>query len=86
MLRQNWPRHAAPLADRERHRFQRVEAGKQRVDLEGARQPAPHPLLRRQRGDVLVAEENLRRHWARSMPVIRLISVVLPAPFGPISA
>ncbi len=41
-------RHAAPLAHRQRHRFQRGEMRKQRIDLKGAHQTAPHPLVRRQ--------------------------------------
>ena len=51
--------HAAPLADRERHRFERVEIGKQRVDLEGAHQPALDSLIGIEARDVLVAEKNL---------------------------
>ena len=31
---------------------------KQRIDLKGSDQPAPHPLFRRQRGDVLIAEKD----------------------------
>ena len=52
-------RDALALADRERHRFERVEMRKQAVDLEGAHQPAPHALLRAERGDVLAAEQDL---------------------------
>ena len=43
---------APPLGHRQRHRFQRVEAGEQCVDLERARQAPPHPILWRQIRDV----------------------------------
>ncbi len=49
--------NAAPFADRERHRFQRVEAANTSVDLESAGEPAAHAILRLERGDVLVAEK-----------------------------
>src|SRR5581483_4336653 len=41
-----------------RHGLERVEAGEQRVDLESAGKAAPHPVLRLERGDVLLAEKN----------------------------
>src|SRR6185437_8394698 len=50
---------AAPLLDRQRYRFERAEMGKQRIDLERARQPAMHALLRLARGDVFLAEQDL---------------------------
>jgi hypothetical protein len=40
--------------------------------------------MRREGGDVLAAKEN--RSGVGTQPVMRFISVVLPAPFGPISA
>ena len=49
-------RHALPLAHRECHRLQRVEMREQRVDLEGAHQPALDALVRLERGDVLRAQ------------------------------
>jgi hypothetical protein len=79
------PGQAAPLQDRERHRFKRVETGKQCIDLECAREPAPHAVLRTQP----VMSSPPRRICPAlgvNIPVIRLIKVVLPAPFGPINA
>ena len=77
--------HALALADRQGHRLDRREIGKKRVDLEGSGQAMAHPRRRRHAGDVLPASR-MRPESGRSCPVIRLISVVLPAPFGPISA
>jgi hypothetical protein len=62
----------------------------QRVDLERADEAAANARLRTVARDLLVAEKTSpRKIWPTSgcsMPVIRLIRVVLPAPFGPISA
>ena len=67
-------------------RLDRREVGEQRVDLEGARQAVAHARGRRRAGDVLAVRAGCGRSPGCSWPVIRLISVVLPAPFGPISA
>ena len=52
-------RDAEPFADRKRDRFERLEAGKQRVDLEGAGKASFDPLLRRERGYVVLAKQHL---------------------------
>src|SRR5215468_1019907 len=52
-------RVAVALADRQRHRLERVQPGEQRVDLERAREPALHSRRRRGAGDLLAAEEDL---------------------------
>ena len=52
-------RVAAALAHCERDGFERVQVGKQRVDLEGANQAALDPMLRLQARDVLFAEQDL---------------------------
>src|ERR1043166_684725 len=50
-------RHALALAHRERHGLECVQVREQRVDLERAYQPAADALVRRERGDRLVAEQ-----------------------------
>ena len=53
------PRLPAPFADREGHCVQRGDLGKERVDLEGAHQPAPHAGGGRLCGDVVAIEQDL---------------------------
>ncbi len=50
---------AAPLAHRERHRFERIEMRKERIDLEGAHEAALDALLRLERRDVGAREQDL---------------------------
>src|SRR5262249_6282479 len=50
---------AAAFADRQRHRLQGAEMGKQRIDLKGAHQAALDPRLRRERRDVVLIEQDL---------------------------
>ena len=52
-------RDTEPFADRKRDRLERLETGKQRVDLEGAGEASLDALLRRKRGDVVVAKQHL---------------------------
>jgi hypothetical protein len=75
---------AAPLADRQHHRFEHRHAREQGVDLEGARHAALDALVLRQGVMSSPPSQTLPR-WAKP-PVSRLMKVVLPAPFGPISA
>ena len=49
----------APFCHGERHSFERIETGEQRVDLECPRETAPHPLLRAERGNVFAFEQYL---------------------------
>ena len=53
--------------------------------LEAARDAMTDPPARGKAGDVRAVEQNAAR-IDRKTPVIRLNTVVLPAPFGPISA
>ena len=57
---------AVPFADRVGHRFQRRELREQRVDLERARQPTPHALVRTHAGD-----PRLRARWSRRTSAAR---------------
>src|SRR5258707_106248 len=50
---------ALPLADRKRHRLERAEVGKQRIDLKGAHEAAFDALLGLERRDVVFAKENM---------------------------
>ncbi len=52
------PGIAAALAHHQRHRLERAELGKERVDLEGAHQTAAHALFGGKCGDVVLAEED----------------------------
>jgi hypothetical protein len=47
----------------ERDVFQRREAGQDRGDLEGARKPAPHPLMHGKARDVLTLEQDTSGVW-----------------------
>ena len=84
--RQNWP------AARSRSQMARVtasigrEVGEEGVDLEGAGEAAADAGGDGGAGHVLAVEQDAARSSGGSWPVIRLMSVVLPAPFGPISA
>ncbi len=49
---------AHALGDREPHRLERSEVEEQLVDLEGAREPAPHPLIGLERGHVGAIEQD----------------------------
>src|SRR5256886_16653191 len=46
------------LADRQRHVLEHAQAAEQRVDLEGAGEPALHPARLGQRRHVLAAEQD----------------------------
>jgi hypothetical protein len=74
--------HPAALGDCKRDRLERIETGKQRVDLERARKTAPHPLLRSERGDVVAGEENLpgigRQHAGHQVDQCGLAGAVRP--------
>ena len=59
---------------------------KQVGDLERAADAGLRDRFRRQAGDAAPAPAGRRRRRAAYMPEIRLKAVVLPAPFGPISA
>ena len=61
------------------------QIGKELIDLERAREAQPHARAGRKRRDSRPAVGPGPRS-ASSTPVSRLISVVLPAPLGPISA
>ena len=87
------PTSAPPLAaelhalgDREPDGFERRQVGEQLVDLEGARDAELHALVRLEIGDVAGLRAGCCPAVGRSTPVSRLMIVVLPAPFGPISA
>ena len=62
------------------------ERRKRPHDLEGAADAAAADLVGRQPVDALARERDACRRPARSTPAIMLNSVVLPAPFGPITA
>ena len=49
---------AEPFGDREPHGFERGQIGIELVDLEGAREPAQHPGVNRQIGDVVALEQD----------------------------
>ena len=52
---------ALALEDRQQHRFEHREAGKQRVELEGAHEPALRAPVRREGGDALFPQEDVAR-------------------------
>ena len=62
------------------------EIRQQRGDLKRARQPQRAAAIGRHPGDVPAARVGCCRNSAASCPVSWLISVVLPAPFGPMIA
>ena len=69
----------------EGHRLDGRELREERVDLERAREAFLHPRI----GAQEVISSPPRNTWpesGRSIPVSRFMSVVLPAPFGPMSA
>src|ERR1051325_7268558 len=74
--------NAAPLAQRKRHRLERVQPSKQGVDLEGARQTAAYARLRLESGDVFLAEQNLpgvgRQHAGHQIDQCGLTGAVRP--------
>ena len=61
------------------------QAGKRLHDLEGARDAAPRQQVRRHAGDVVAGIDDAAFAGRRN-PVMIANRVVLPAPFGPISA
>ena len=70
---------------RQRHILQRRELAQDRGDLEGAAEAQPHARVGGQAGDVAAGEMDgarIRRDHAGEL----VTRVVLPAPFGPISA
>ena len=73
------------LGDREPERLERRQVGEQLVDLERAREAEPHALVRLE-SVMSWPSSRMRPAVGASTPVSRLMSVVLPAPFGPISA
>ena len=77
------PAQARQPEQRQRHVAQQRLAREQRDDLVGAREPQMRAPAARDAGDVALEQQRPRRESARSSPVIRLNSVVLPAPFGP---
>ena len=78
---------AAARLHRQRHVLQRGEAGHDGGDLEAMR-ARPSRARRRQRASRSrpARRRGSARHRARSVPLIWWISVVLPAPFGPMTA
>ena len=62
------------------------QIGKELIDLERARKAHPDPRAGGKSGDVAALEKDLRPRSAAITPVRKSISVVLPAPLGPISA
>ena len=82
---QRRPGHAVALAQRQQHRFQRAQAGEQRVDLEAAHQASLDPLLRRAAGDVLAIEHHAagsRRQHARDQCHQRALAGAVGADHG----
>ncbi len=69
-----------PLANRQRQRLERREIGEELVDLERPHQPAPHPRLGAQVGDVLSHEKHLpgrrRQHAGEQVDEGRLARAV----------
>ena len=77
---------AVALGDHHADVLQNGQPAEQLVDLEGAREPAARALGLRQLAVISTPSSTTRPEDGLSAPVIRLTSVVLPAPFGPISA
>ena len=71
---------------RERHILEAGEVGIDAGDLERVGDAAPHPAKGGQAGDVLAVESDPAAGWLAMRPEIRLTKVVLPAPFGPMTA
>ena len=68
-------------------RFSRtVSSGKISVIWKVRAMPQPTRARGQQRGDVLVRRSTMRPAVGAKKPLIRLKNVVLPAPFGPITA
>ena len=77
---------AVPRLRRQPRILARRHLGKQRGDLEGARQPEPADLVAGQSGDRAGRRSGSRPRVGLTVPVMTLNSVVLPAPLGPMTA